>query len=567
MRLETQKTHSIKQRLTFLVNTQAAHIVAILTALMGIFNVLSASLPGLSDRLKILEQFSPLEVTHGSRIATTLAGFALLLLSANLWRRKQVAWLLTLAVLIISIFSHLLKGLDYEEASIAALLGIGLFTLRFHFHARSDRPSIKQGISVLIAAIVFTLVYGVAGFYLLDKHFSVNFNFLPAIEQTILMFTQITDPGLEPITGFGRYFADSIYMIATGTIGYSLIMLVRPVLLRQPATQAERRQAQAIVEKYGRSSLARFTLLEDKSYFFSPNGSMIAFVIKGRIALALGDPIGSDGDIETSILAFKEFCAVNDWQACFYQVLPDYLNVYKSNGYHAVSIGQEGIVDLNTFSLEGKAGKDFRTATNRLNRLGYRIEVYEPPLSDAALAELRIVSDEWLQMMHGNELGFSLGRFEDNYIRHSTVVAARTPEGHISAFTNIISEYQHNEVALDLMRRRHEIENGTIDFLFISMFDWAKKKGYATFSLGLSALSGVGEKSKDPTIERTLGYIYENADRIYNFKGLHSFKDKFRPQWEPRYLIYPELSDLPALATGLARAHSGDDFIWAYFKK
>ena len=247
MKLRTLKSYSIKQQLTVFLNTQAVHVVAILTAFMGIINVLSSSLPALSDRLKMLEQISPLEVTNGSRLATTLAGLALLLLSVNLWRRKQVAWLLTLMVLIASIFGHLFKGLDYEEASIAALLGVGLFTLRSHFHARSDFPSIQQGISVLIAAIGFTLVYGITGFYLLDRHFSVNFNFLPAIEQTILMFTQFTNPGLEPITGFGKYFADSIYAIAIGTIGYSFIMLVRPVLIRQPATQTERIQAQAIV--------------------------------------------------------------------------------------------------------------------------------------------------------------------------------------------------------------------------------------------------------------------------------------------------------------------------------
>ena len=281
----------------------------------------------------------------------------------------------------------------------------------------------------------------------------------------------------------------------------------------------------------------------------------------------LGDPIGIEEDANDSILAFKKFCAGNDWQACFYQVQPDYLGIYKSNGYQAISIGQEGIVDINAFTLEGKAGKDFRTATNRLNRLGYRVEIYEPPLSNTLIDELRVVSDEWLQMMHGSEMSFSLGKFDIDYIRNSAIVAVYTPEGHISAFTNIISEYQHNKVALDLMRRRHEIENGTMDFLFISVFDWAKKKGYVTFSLGLSALSGVGEKSEDPAIEQALRYIYENADRIYNFKGLHSFKEKFHPKWEPRYLIYPEITSLPAVATGLARAHSGDNFIWAYLKK
>jgi phosphatidylglycerol lysyltransferase len=182
------------------------------------------------------------------------------------------------------------------------------------------------------------------------------------------------------------------------------------------------------------------------------------------------------------------------------------------------------------------------------------------------MGELRIISDEWLDMMNGSELRFSLGWFEDNYIRGSTVATAYTPEGQISAFMNMIPEYQRSEVALDLMRRRHVIENGTMDFLFSSIFDWAKKKGYATFSLGLSALSGIGEKTDDPTTEKALRYIYENVSRFYNFKGLHSFKDKYHPRWEERYLIYPGTASLPAVATALVRAHSGDNFLWAYLR-
>ena len=106
-----------------------------------------------------------------------------------------------------------------------------------------------------------------------------------------------------------------------------------------------------------------------------------------------------------------------------------------------------------------------------------------------------------------------------------------------------------------------------MEFLFVSIFDWAKKKGYATFSLGLSALSGVGEKTDDPVIEQALRYIYEKVSGFYNFKGLHKFKDKFHPRWESRYLIYPGTVSLPATATGLVRAHSGDNFVWAYLKR
>ena len=185
-----QKLEALRSRF----HLDSAHVVSLLTALMGIINVLSSTLPALADRMKLLEEISPLEVTHGSRLATAVAGYALLLLSMNLWRRKQVAWLLTLIILAVSVVGHLFKGLDYEEASIAGLLGVGIFALRSHFHARSDFPSLRQGITVLILAMGFTLAYGITGFYLLDRHFSVNFELLPALRQTILMFIEFSNP-------------------------------------------------------------------------------------------------------------------------------------------------------------------------------------------------------------------------------------------------------------------------------------------------------------------------------------------------------------------------------------
>lgn len=140
-----------------------------------------------------------------------LAGFALLMLAGSLARRKRVAWMLTLGLLGISAISHLLKGLDYEEALLAGGLMVMLWLMRVRFHARSDAPSIQQGLRVLAEAFLFTLAYGVIGFFLLDRHYSINFGFGEALRQTVVMFTQLYDPGLNPITRFGRFFADSIY--------------------------------------------------------------------------------------------------------------------------------------------------------------------------------------------------------------------------------------------------------------------------------------------------------------------------------------------------------------------
>jgi len=180
------------------------------------------------------------------------------------------------------------------------------------------------------------------------------------------------------------------------------------------------------------------------------------------------------------------------------------------------------------------------------------------------LEELREVSDAWLAMMHGREKRFTLGWFDDAYIRSGPVMAIHTPENTISAFANIVTEYQRNELTIDLMRRRAEIENGTMDFLFISLLEWAKVQGYASFNLGFSPLSGVGEAVNDPLFERALHFIYEHINQFYNFKGLHEFKAKYHPCWEPRYFIFENPAGLLAAATALTRASSGDDFIWDY---
>ena len=540
-------------------------LAALLTGLMGVVNIISAVTPALADRLALLEQISPLEVRRGSHLAAALAGIALIMLAGGLLRRKRAAWLLTMAALAVSAISHITKGLNYEEAILALALAAWLLYMRSHFHAHSDKPSVEQGLRALALGFVCTLAYGVAGFYLLDRHFSVNFGLWAAMRQTASMFVQLSDPGLQPVTSFGKYFAGSIYSVGVITMSYAFLMLVRPVLAREKASTQDRQRAQAIVEAYGRSSLARMTLFEDKIYHFCDGGSMLAYAVEGRVALALGDPIGPAQDLEACITSFNALCTANDWLPAFYQTAPDMLDQYLTEGFEALCIGHEGIVDLKNFTLAGGENKGLRSAVNRFTRLGYRAYVLEPPIPATVLHSLRIVSDEWLTMVHGSEKRFSLGWFNEAYISSGQVmVVSGIEEGHIIAFANIVPEYQRNEVAIDLMRYLPGAEKGTMDFLFAALFEWALAKGYDTFNLGLSALSGVGELPQDPAIERALHYIYEHVNQFYNFKGLHEYKEKFHPTWSPRYLIYPTPASLPQVVLAMIRADSGDDMLSSY---
>jgi phosphatidylglycerol lysyltransferase len=537
-----------------------------LVALTGIVNVVSAITPSMLSRVAAIELL-PLTVRHGARTGTVLAGFALLVLAVSLWRRKRVAWSLTMLALAASVAGHLLKGLDYEEALLAAAAAVWLLSLRSHFQARSDPPSVRRGLWAAAAAAAFVLAYGTATFYLLDRHFTRRYAAGAALHQTLAMFVQYPDPALRPATRFGRYSVASIYAVSIATAAYALLMLLRPVLVRNPPSADERARARRVVEQYGRSSLARFTLFPDKWYAFSRGGSVTAFAVRGRVAVALGDPIGSDDDVGAAIEAFQDLCARNDWTAAYYQTLPDHLESYRAAGFHALHIGNEGIVPLQTFTLEGREGKTLRGAVNRLTKAGYDTILHEPPLSGVLVEELRRVSDEWLAMMHGAEKGFSLGWFEDAYIQGSPVMAVHGPDGRVTAFANIVPEYQVNEVTIDLMRRRAASVPGTMDFLFVRLLQWARGRGYATFNLGLSPLAGVGVRPDASPVEHALRYLYEHLNQIYSFAGLYAFKEKFNPLWSPRYLIHPGAALLPAIALAIIRADSGDRFLWDYTRE
>ncbi len=545
--------HNLRRSL-MAVSVQA---VAVLTALMGLVNVISAVRPSLMTRLRLLESISPFRVTHGGHLASALAGFALLVLSRSLWRRKQVGWALTLGTLLISIIVHLVKGLDYEEAGLAALLALLLLGLRPHFQARSDEPSARQGLQLLGLSMLFTVAYGVLGFYLLDRHYSVNFGFWPALRQSLVMFTQFYDPGLQPVTRFGRYFADSIYFVGAATFGYALLMLLRPVLVHSRAREEDRRRAGEIVKLHARTPLARFTLLPDKLYFFSPGGSVIAYVQESHMALALGDPIGPPEDLPDSVAAFQNFCVSNDWQPVFYQVLPGCLEAYTAAGLAVLPVGQEAVVDLKSFTLEGSENKNIRNAYSKMIRSGFRAEVIQPPHSPRMLRELNDISDDWLASRGMSEMRFSMGWFDDAYLNTCPILLVRDSEGFIDAFASLVPGLRPEDAAVDLMRHHRYSEKGIMDFLFISLFQWAREQGCATFDLGLSAFSGIGGKAQDSGMERALNYVYENLNRFYNFKGLHAFKEKFHPQWSSRYLAYPDMSSLPAVITALLRANSG----------
>lgn len=531
-----------------------ARILAMLTALMGVLNILSAIRPSLLEPIEALNRFTPLALLQGGQVTAVVTGFLLLILARGLWRHKRMALLLTLIVLSISILGQLLRT-DYVTAILAALLALFLVAQRSHFHALSDEPSAWQGLQVLGIALIITLVYGTIGFYVLDRRAGEEFDMLAAWGRTLLLFTGSSDPFLRPNTTLD-YFVNSIYIVGIGTLLYAVSMLLRPVLLRAPAGEQERQRAQEIVDRYGRSPLSNMALLPDKSYYFSSGGSLVAYALDKRTAVALGDPIGPEEDTLEAIHGFREFCLKRDWQAAFYRALPDYLEDYRTVGFQAAVTGKAALVDLATLDA-GNNTSAWRETVQLLSSEGYRALVYQPPFSPELLERLRLVSDEWLSSARRQEQRFAQGHFSRPHLSRGLVVALITPSGEINAFVSALSDQERQEIMVDLLRYRQAVGKNHLVFLLASLAVWAKQRGFKTLNLGLSLTPDAEQKQPAyRLVERLAEPFFAFLNQPSSADGLDDLKEQFTSTWEPRYLIYPGPASLPAIWSALARVTS-----------
>jgi phosphatidylglycerol lysyltransferase len=172
------------------------------------------------------------------------------------------------------------------------------------------------------------------------------------------------------------------------------------------------------------------------------------------------------------------------------------------------------------------------------------------------LAELRGVSDDWLEAKAVAEKGFSLGFFEEPYLSRFPV-AVLERGGRIEAFANIWLSAQRVEASVDLMRYRRDAPRDVMQALFVHLLQWAKTEGYKRFALGMAPLSGFQDSPVAPFWNRMARLLYDHGDSVYNFHGLRAFKEKFAPVWEPKYLAYPGGLRLPLILADVAALIAG----------
>ncbi len=529
-----------------------ATFMALVTLGSGIMNLLSVM--GGPTQPRFLEDIFPLEFIRLSRTLTILIGFALTVSSPNIFKRKRRAWGAVLTLSLFSTVFHLTKGLDYPQALFSCALVVLLLLTRKMFTVKSSVPNLANGLTKLGVAAAVAVGYGIAGFWFLDeRHFGINFHIGDSFLTTLRLLTLQGDLRLVPHTHYAHWFLMSLYLISGTALLYSGFALFRPVIHEYSTLPRERRHARGIIERHGRTSLDFFKLWPDKSYFFSPTGrTFIAYGVAGHVALTLGDPVGPEEEIAPTIRAFLQMCFENEWAVGFHQTLPDFLPIYRNMRLKKLKIGDDAIVDVREFTLEGKRGKEFRSKVRLLENTGIHVVEYAAPVPDDVLDRLKQVSDEWLRIPGRRERGFTLGLFDRAYLRSTPIVTAVDAGGEILAFVNLIGT-RGRELTADLMRRRTDAPNGIMDYLFVKLFLYAKEKGYERFNMGMAPMAGFHEREEASPEERAIHNFFQQLNFLFSFRGLRHYKAKFATSWEPRYLVYRNILELPRLALALRR--------------
>jgi phosphatidylglycerol lysyltransferase len=518
-------------------------ILAFTTFIGGALLLFSGATPPVSSRFEWLRDLMPLPVLELSHFFGSLVGMGLLILARGLQQRLDASYFLTLILLAAGTVFSILKGLDFEEALVLAVFLVAFLPCRREFYRKAsligERFTVGWIVAILLV-ILSSIWLGVFSY----KH----------IEYSSELWWRFS------FTGHASRFLRATVGALSLTLLFALAKLLRPVPVR-PAFPGpnELDMALGVIRNSPRTA-ANLALLGDKSLLFNDRRTaFIMFGVEARSWVALGDPIGPETEMPELVWQFRELCDRYGGWTVFYQVDQTHLPLYLDVGLALQKLGEEGRVSLESFSLEGGSRKELRHEKNQLEKEGWVFEILPAESVPVLIPELKRISDGWLSRKNAREKGFSLGFFDARYLERFPVAVIRSKDrpDRIVAFANVWLGADREELSVDLMRYTPEAPHNVMDFLFIRLMLWGKAEGYRWFNLGMAPLSGFEDRALAPLWSRIGSFVFRHGEHFYNFQGIRRYKDKFEPEWKPKYLASPGGLSLPVILKDVAALIGG----------
>lgn len=505
------------------------------------------------------------------------AGFAsgafTLFLAVTMRRRKRAAWILNLVLsgLFLALFAF---GMAFPEirrypqnwisiALTAAFVG-ALVLGRREFYAKGDRSNPRLAAAVaaggllvtsLLAALLVTVTNTARGGSAFAERWRYGATRLVSLTADDARYPGIATPGWANVT---------INVLSTLLLLAVLYAAFRSTRAVDPLTLEDEARLRLLLDRYGeRDSLGYFALRREKSVVWSPTGkAAITYRVVGGVSLASGDPIGDPEAWPGAIVPWLAEAREHGWIPAVMGAGEEAGTIYARYGLDALELGDEAIVETADFALEGRAMRTVRQAYNRVARAGYQVRIRRhEDIPAEEMAELLRRAEDWRD--GATERGFSmaLGRLGDPGDGRCVMLECwlGEPGGDEARLRAVLSfvPWGPKGLSLDLMRRDRDSENGLMEFMVIELLQRAGEIGITQLSLNFAMFRSVferGGKLGAGPVLRLWRSLLSFFSRWWQIESLYRANAKYRPIWEPRFMLFEKSADLPRIGVAAGRA-------------
>lgn len=512
-------------------------IVPFVMGLLSVFNILAALWPH-STAFDTVGRWLPLDV-QGHRLVVFFAGLALLQVTRNLARRKELAWWVATTALALSIASHIGQDFQVERAIVPGLLLGYLLVFKGRFSAQSDPATLRWAFITAPLLGLAIVAYGTVGL----RHLRAQYVWPPgttAVAEAVRGGILISAPSLVPRTLNAQRFLTSLQVAGWLARLYLLVLILRPVILRVrqevPPEDLER-----IREQHAGNALAAFALRADKhQHPVAEDRGLVAYAVRNAVAVACGDPLCAPEDMARAAADFVEHCGRHGWTPCVYGASDASREAYAAAGWKSVRIAEEAVIPLAAVTIPSE------DATLVIARYDLTVE------TDSVLEQqILAVSDEWLQARGLGELHFTFGSLDLADLRRRPVFIAKC-EDRVEAFCAWQPYRAGRGMAVDLLRRRDSAPPEVRRALLSRALHDFRRAGVEEASLGLVPATA----ASNGRIDRGMAALADRLGAVYKYDDLVALQEEFSPVPQPRYLLYRGDRDLPRITVAVVEAHT-----------
>jgi lysyl-tRNA synthetase class 2 len=539
-------------------------VAAVLCLVTGVSDVVDALTPGMHARLHVLSDVVPGGASRAAAAATVVTGLLLVLLSSGLRRRKRRAFLVVAALLAVSVVLHVVKGLDVEEATAAAVELALLVRYRREFTALGDPRTRWRALRVFLGLLAADLLTGVVALRLpwvpLARPAGLGSDCLHVLAGLVGAGGPVAFTASPMGAHAADLFADTFAALGLLTALLPMYLALRPSCPSATLDVVEEGRLRALLQADGGAdSLGYFALRRDKAVVWAPSGNAaVAYRVVNGVMLASGDPVGEPGSWPDAIASFLAIAQEHAWTPAVMGCSETGGLAWTRAGLAALELGDEAVVDVADFTLEGRAMRNVRQMVNRVARQGYSCQIRR--ICDVPAAELAEAVDRAASWRGtGTERGFSmaLGRLADRSDGDCVLVTAHR-DGQLSALLHFVP-WGGDGLSLDLMRRDRSADPGLNELLIVEALKASPGLGVTRMSLNFAVFRAAlerGERLGAGPVTRAWRAALVFVSRWYQIDSLYRFNAKFAPRWVPRFVCYPSASDLPRVALAGLQAES-----------